>query len=298
MEKPVAHIFPAFVPEYKGYEIDAITKHGTDFTGLLKSASAITGSDLTSFNIASGNFLDDELKSQYITYIMACAVSDILHKNGQKPAMTAGYSMGLYAALYHNRALTFESGLHIITLAYRCIHEAAESKSFGMGVIGGLEENDIEKIITLNQLDCRLTNLNSSVSFVLSGMKQDVETALLLAKEEGALQTRMMNVAHPYHSDYIRTASAALQKQMEPIEFSRSCYSLISLINQQIIMEPEQLSAEVVRNISNRINWHKTFKYMLETGIHDFIECGAGESLQKIGKFIDGDFNISGLKKL
>jgi [acyl-carrier-protein] S-malonyltransferase len=129
-------------------------------------------------------------------------------------------------------------------------------------------------------------------------MQRDVETALLLAKEEGAMQTRMMNVVHPYHSDYIRNASAALQKQIEPIEFRRSHYPLISLIDQQIIMEPEQLSAEVVRNISNRINWHKTFQCMLETGIHDFIECGAGESLQKIGKFIEGDFTIAGLKKL
>ncbi|MCH7516085.1 MAG: hypothetical protein IIB08_02980 [Bacteroidetes bacterium] len=64
------------------------------------------------------------------------------------------------------------------------------------------------------------------------------------------------------------------------------------------IKTADDVKNELVRNLNTRINWLKTMGKMLSLNINTFVECGAGKSLYKIGKFIEGDFKIYSLNKL
>jgi malonyl CoA-acyl carrier protein transacylase len=51
--------------------------------------------------------------------------------------------------------------------------------------------------------------------------------------------------------------------------------------------------------MSHSINWKRTIEDLLKKGTKLFIECGPGESLSKICKFIDGNYSIvKGLEML
>ena len=128
-------IFPAFVREYTGSEQQAISSSRNDFARLLATASDTLRIDLTGFDFANNNFLDDELRSQYISYIFSCAVSDILKKKGIAPSYVSGYSMGLYAALYYCRSVSFLVGLKLIENAWEEISVATADGHYGMGMI-------------------------------------------------------------------------------------------------------------------------------------------------------------------
>ena len=71
-----------------------------------------------------------------------------------------------------------------------------------------------------------------------------------------------------------------------------SSVKIISSIDQRTFIRKEEIVNELILNLNTQINWLKAMERMLELGVNRFVECGAGNSLYKIGKFIKGDFKI------
>lgn len=293
-----AHLFPAFVPEYLGIESHAVKSYGINLHEYLEKASEITGTGLIDFNITNNNFLDDLLKSQYIAYIFSCCVSDILHNKGRRPEFVTSYSMGIYAAFYHCRSIDFSTGLIMIRSIFESIEKNLPAEPSSMCVIGGLSREDVTSLLRSFQADVYIVNQNSEFSFLLSGNKSSLEKILHNAALLGALQTRMLPVSHPYHSPELKNASTKFYKALQTLAIGNNKYDYISAIDNKIIITREDIIAELTNNIFLGFDWYKTIKYLLNRGISTFIECGAGENLYKIGKFIEGDFKIYNLKKI
>ncbi|MCK9612866.1 MAG: hypothetical protein M0R16_08180 [Bacteroidales bacterium] len=292
-----AHLFPAFVPEYLGIETAVIESTGTDFHSYLENASCITGNNLSAFDILKYNFLDNRLKSQYITYIISCCISDILHAHRQISSFVASYSMGIYAALYHCRSIDFGTGLKLIKYAFEIIEDNLPDGAFSMCAIGGLGRQDIITLTKPFKENVFIINQNSEFSFLLSGRHTALESILKEATATGAMQTRMLPVAHPYHTRFMKKAAQEFEKKIKELKIAGCGLTYVSSINQQIISTEKEVASELVNNLQQSFDWYKTFSFMLKNGITSFIECGAGESLYRMGKFIEGDFKIYSLKK-
>lgn len=292
----VAHIFPAFVPEYLGME-DEVTGKEILYQLLLR-ASELTGIDFTDFDLRDKNYLHDSRISQYITYTLSCAVSDVIREEKKVPDLVSFFSMGLYAALYHCRSVSFETGLQLIKKAFDEIDQQLANTSMGMCVIGGLDIDDVEGLIRSHINKIEIVNQNSTFSFILSGHKENIETVLENARHIGAMQTRMLPVQHPYHSSFITDAAMRFKTFVDIAEISKPNYKLISSIDQKNLNSENLVKEELVRNLYKPFAWMKTFQFMLSQQVELFIECGAGESLFKTGKFIEGDFKILNCKKI
>jgi [acyl-carrier-protein] S-malonyltransferase len=291
-----AHLFPAFVPEYLGIETSVIGHH--ILMHKLEKASEVVGRNITDFDIAKHNYLDDPLASQYITYVMSCCVSDMLHQNKKSPDFVAAFSMGIYAALYHCKAISFETGLQMIKSAFNCIEKLLPPEKMGMCVIGGLSHDDVQGIMRSYVDKVSIINQNSEFSFILSGHYAALLRIIENAKADGALQTRMLPVTHPYHSHILQNASTDFSADIQKMTVSDSIYPIVSAMNQKVIDSKEDILSELVKNLYQPFQWWKTFDFLLASGANVFIECGAGESLYKVGKFIPGEFELYNLKKM
>lgn len=245
-----SHLFPVFVSEYIGNEKKIISGYSNDFDSLLTSASKIVDCDLSDFDMQTNNFLSDELKSQYIAYIFSCAVSNILKQKNIVPDYVAGYSMGLYGALYHCRSISFDDGLKLIQNAYNIISNSINpdviGTKFGMGIVAGLEYQDIDKIICQNSKDVEIVNTNSSNSYVISGIYSEVDKVLFLAKQEGAIHTRLLPVSIPYHSKFLCDAAKEFNNYLKKVHIKPSLYDIVSSIDQRIIKTKEDVEKELV----------------------------------------------------
>jgi [acyl-carrier-protein] S-malonyltransferase len=285
-------IFPAFVSEYSGNETEILLKNSQEFDDLLNNASVHLGIDLTAFDIKQNNFQDQELNTQYISYIFSCAASAVLKKNKIMPEYLSGYSMGIYSALYCGGAISFTDGLNLIRQAFQLIKEKTEKLETGIASIIGLSLQDVQSMIA-NKKGITIANTNGIYSYMISGLKPEINRAIDEAKKEGALHASLMNVSCPYHTSLLNEAALQfgnyLQKQ---IAVNDSKYKLVSGIDQRIFNERDEIIRELVDNINTKINWMKTMEKMLELNISEFVECGAGISLYKIGKFIKGNFTI------
>jgi [acyl-carrier-protein] S-malonyltransferase len=290
-------IFPAFVNEYTGTEGQVISAFENNFAGLIAMASDNLKLDLTGFDFTNNNFLHDELKSQYISYLFSCSVADILKVQKIKPSFVSGYSMGIYAALYYCGSITFKEGLMMVKNAWDIISGVTAGGKYGMGIIIGLEEADILHLLHAAR-EVEICNRNNKHTFIISGLFDAVDTVLLSAKNEGAMRANIIQVSKPYHSQFLRSAGPEFAESIKDFSFRAPDCRYISAMDQQIIKTAEGLKKEVIKNLSSRMNWLDTMSFLLTMGTDVFFECGAGDGLTRNARFVEGNFKSFSVAKL
>jgi len=294
-EHRTAFVFPAFTSDYAdhpGRNMSGFAKH---FEELLHEASVLSDPGLAGFDFNGATFPDDELRTQYLTFIYSCAAASTLREQGTVPFLSAGYSMGIYAALVDAGSISFGTGLKLIEIAYRCLKESLHGRNFGMGALIGLDRKDIQNIIDHDTLRVEITNQNASHSFVVSGFREDIRRLMLLATEEGALHTRDLSVSVPYHSGHLEEGAMDFARRTGHLETGPTKTPVISLIDQVFLSSPEIIRRELTRNLYHPLNWLETMKVMLENDIIEFIECGASKGLVKNARFIEGEYRFNTL---
>lgn len=294
----VGFIFPAFVSEYSGNEPDEIRKYSDGFDKLLEQVCLHSGVNLRELVLHVRNIPDHELNAQLISYVFSCAITDLLKENNVVPEFLAGYSMGLYAALYSSNSISFIQGIDLIKKAYELINASIPEVETGMGSIVGLTKEDVLNLLAKKE-GVFLANTNGEHAFLISGLKPVVQTVLREAKLEGALHASLMNVNSPYHTPFLNNASLMFRDFiLHHITLNDSTVKIISSVDQRAFIRKEEIIDELVLNLNTRINWLKTMERLLELGANRFVECGAGNSLYKAGKFIKGDFRIYTINSL
>jgi [acyl-carrier-protein] S-malonyltransferase len=280
-------IFPAFVPEYSGIEQQAISGHEDEFARKLYIASEALNLDLTGFDFVSNNFIDDEEKAQYISYIFSCTVADILKKGGLLPGYVSAYSMGIYAALYYCGSVSFQVGLQMVRAAWESISRSTAEGDYGMGMIVGLSEEDIDNIIGKHNR-VWICNRNNPHTYIISGERKGIDHVLTLAHEEGALRSNILPVSKPYHTSILGDAILDFSRLLDELALLDPAYPYISSLDQQEIISAGGLRQELIRNLYHRMNWYDTMKKLIDLGTGIFFECGAGDGLTRNFRFIDG----------
>ncbi|MFZ4522871.1 MAG: ACP S-malonyltransferase [Bacteroidales bacterium] len=284
----LAFVFPAFTGDYIDHPGRNLPGFDELFTTLLTKAANRVDTRLASFDFSGETFADHELRTQYITYIYSCTASLILKVKGVTPAINAGYSMGIYAALFNAGAVSFETGLDLICAAFEAITKNIDLHLFGMGTIIGLTQAEIRQLIDQSSLRVYITNQNATHSFVVSGYSNDIQKLRDSATDEGALHTSKLAVSVPYHAIYLQSASKDFAQHIRSFRIDNSATPVISLIDQVILTNAGLIRNELERNLFQPLNWFNTMQILLKQGISGFIECGSSKGLTRNAKFVDG----------
>ncbi len=284
-------LFPAFVLKYRGDEIDIISSCGIEFNKKLQELTKITNTDLTDYHIKHNNFIDDELKNQLITYLISCLFSDILKSKNIFPKYIASLSMGLYSALYCSGSISFASGAMLIKRVFKILSDQVRDKSYKMLAITGFSDEDIRAIISTNKLNCEIVIKNNEHSYILTGISEDIMRFHEIATLEGAIHQNIFPVSIPYHSSYIPYKKLN-NNIFDDIKISKPSYPVISSTSLSKIESIEDTRNEIINNLFTPIEWDTTINILLKKGETSFIECGPGDSLKRISKFIQNDFKV------
>ncbi len=281
-------IFPAFANDYREFHHFQWPGFQTFFTSLVEDASSFIDVQLKDFHPIRNNFLEDELRNQYMSYIFGCTIAGMLIEKKNIPDFISGLSMGLYAALQTSGAFSFRDGLLLIRQAYLEIEKIISGQEFSMGNIIGLNQSDILQLIKHNDRDTQISNQMAEFSFVISGRKTSVVNILEQAREEGAFHTRLLNATAPYHSVFLKDTHRPFEPFVRSLGIRPSSVSLVSVIDQEIIRTSAQIIREIVRNLYQPFNWFNTQRKLQEMGEPVLIECGVSRNLTKNSKFIPG----------
>jgi [acyl-carrier-protein] S-malonyltransferase len=288
-QKKLAFVFPPFASDYPEDPFSNLSGFNDHFRKFLSRAAEFADPELIRFDYTANPFLEDELKTQYIAYIQACSLISWFREKGIIPGYSAGYSMGIYAALYQSEVISFLDGLVLIRQAYKEIRKVIPDGGYGMCVIIGFNRDDIEELTRKENLDLHIAIQNSVCSFSISGQSEDLVRFTESAQKEGALNTRILKVSIPYHSTFLRDTGTGFSEFIAQMPFRMPKMPIVSLVDQEILLEEDLLKQEVVRNLFTPLNWYQTQLYLQELGVKRFIECGSGKGLVKNARFIEGD---------
>lgn len=298
MKNKAAFIFPAFITEFTGKELEFLDKNSIDFNDYLHKASVALDIDLPEFLYNSDVYRNDELNSQLLAYLLSCAFSDILQKEGIFPELIAGYSMGIYASFYAAKSISIEDGAKLIFTAFNLVNDLTRTVIYGMGAIVGLSTEDVENLINDSAPDVEIININNEYSLVIAGTKKDVFLILKKAKEEGALSTMELAVNTPYHSKYLLKYTDQFENLVDSFSIKDAVIPIVSTYDQRIFTQVSDVKKELVFNLTRKINWYKTMQKLNEKKVGEIYECGAGKDLKKISRFINGNYIIKSIYKI
>ncbi len=294
MQNKITHLFPAFVLKYTGKELNIIEKYGYDFHKRVRLSNELLDLNLEEFDIIKNNFTNEELKNQVFSYIFSCIFSDILYENKKTPKLISGFSMGLYAALYHAKSINFNTGLLLINDIFNEIKQILSNKKYVMASVIGFSQSDLE-LFTFKLKNVEIVIQNGIYSFVISGKEAVVKPLLEKLQLEGAIHVSLFNVSFPYHSKILRNHTHTFELIANKYQISNPKIPLISMTDQTELTTIKQVKSEMVKNIIKPLNFFKTIQTLNDLGIKQFIEVGAGTSLLKSSKFIEGDFDFQAI---
>jgi [acyl-carrier-protein] S-malonyltransferase len=281
----IAFIFPAFSDDISRRPFDGHPTFEIILNELFRENYHKTG--ILNLDFFQNPELPDGLTTQYLTYLYSVACAILMDPVKRYSRITAGYSMGIYATLFHAGSISIGQGLELIRQAYRSISENIEEYRWGMGFIIGLSLNDLQEIISSNGLSVEITNRNAELAFSVSGKQSELDLLLDSAREEGAMSARRLTTSLPYHHSTLRHSSEKFLDSLQNFEFRDPEIPVVSVIDQQRITTASQVKEELFKNLHHPLNWKKTQKSLVEAGITTFVECGIPGGLARNSRFID-----------
>ena len=201
-------------------------------------------------------------------------------------ACAAGLSLGEWGALCAAGVLDFDSTLKVLEARGRFMQEACELEPSGMIAIVGASP---EQLVALcEKSGCTVANINSSAQQVLSGSKDAIASAAVVAKELGIKRALPLATAGAFHSRFMAPAREKLAPVLDGIEFKAPKFPVLSNITgKPHSSDPGEIRAMMLEQITGTTNWAADVETAKSLGCDRFVEFGPGKVLSGLIKKID-----------
>jgi [acyl-carrier-protein] S-malonyltransferase len=302
--KSFAFIFPGQGSQKVGMGKDLYESHRTA-RDIFDKADKVLATPLTKLCFEGP---EEELRQTQnaqpalVAMSLACysaALSDVEYSKVVKPAFLAGHSLGEYTALAVAGVIDYPSAIFLARERGRLMAEAGMRSPGAMAAILGMEES----VLSLICQECGvwLANINCPGQLVISGAKANVDKAMQLAKEKGALRALPLQVSGAFHSPLMQTAADGLYKVLAEFTLKDPTIPIIANTTAEPLTSAKAIKEELMYQLGHAVQWQKSIEYMNKQGIHAFIEIGAGNVLNGLIKRIDKTaalLNIGNSKEL
>lgn len=215
------------------------------------------------------------------------AVWVLLKNAGVKPDYVAGHSLGEYSALVAAESLGFEDAVSLVRKRGQYMQEAVPVGEGSMAAIIGLERSRVEKICQQVGGEVQPANYNSPVQIVISGTREGVDKAIVLALQAGAKRASLLPVSAPFHSRLMLPAQEKLKIDIERTEFHPLLIPLVTNVDARVIHNPQQAKDSLIRQVTSPVRWEDSIYHLIGQGVSTFVEVGPGRVLANLIKRID-----------
>ncbi len=201
-------------------------------------------------------------------------------------ACAAGLSLGEWGALCAAGVLDFDSTLKVLEARGRFMQEACELEPSGMIAIVGASAEQLSALC--EKTGCTVANINSSAQQVLSGSKDAIASAAVVAKELGIKRALPLATAGAFHSRFMAPAREKLAPVLDGIEFKTPKFPVLSNITgKPHSSDPGEIRAMMLEQVTGTTNWAADVETAKSLGCDRFVEFGPGKVLSGLVKKID-----------
>ncbi len=200
----------------------------------------------------------------------------------------AGHSLGEYSALAAAKVLPFPQCIRLLRQRGDAMQRAVPEGKGAMAALLGLSIEQARKVAedTAAQTGqcCVVANDNAVGQVVVSGTKEAVEKAALLAKEAGAKRAIMLEVSAPFHSPLMKPAEEAMRKALAEVNFQDARFPIVANVTAEAEQSGSTLRDLLVLQICASVRWRESLLKLGDLGVENFWELGAGKALSGMVK--------------
>lgn len=206
-------------------------------------------------------------------------------------SFVAGHSLGEYSALVVAGAVSLADAARTVRARGRYMQEAVPVGTGAMAAIVGADLNTIEQACREASAGevCAPANLNSPKQVVIAGDSAAVARAMELLKNAGAKRVVKLNVSAPFHCALMKPAQDRLCFELEQMAFSAPRVPVVTNVDAQLCVKPDDLRNALVRQVSAPVRWQASIELLMKRGVTTFVEVGPGKVLSGLVRQIDRD---------
>ena len=201
--------------------------------------------------------------------------------------MVAGHSLGEFSALVVSGALSFESGVSLVSKRAMAMQKACELNPSTMSAIIALPDEKVEEICASVDGVVVAANYNCPGQIIISGTNEAIAKANELMLAAGAKRALPLKVGGAFHSPLMEPARAELAEAIEATEVRAPKCPIYQNVDAQAHTDAAEIKANLVAQLTSPVRWTKSVQNMIADGADTFIECGPGAVLQGLVKKID-----------
>lgn len=258
---------------------------------LFDEAGKAIGLDMKALCFEKNDLLDQTEYTQAALVTTYLAISRELEQRGIKPDITAGLSLGEYAAIAVAGAMCDLEAIRLVRKRGMLMQHTVPAGEGAMCAILALDEKKIEEVLD-DIPDVTIANYNCPGQIVITGKTEAVKTAAEKLKEAGARRTLMLNVSGPFHSPMLKAAEKDLRQELEQIQFKKLQIPYVTNVNAQKITEESEIADLLVRQMYSPVRWMQSMQTLIEDQVDTFIEIGPGKTLEGFLKKIDKNVQV------
>jgi len=255
----------------------------------IELSNKILGYDISEIMFsAEENLLRQTQYAQLAIFIHSTIIFDLI-KDQKECVAVAGHSLGEFSALYANNFFDFETGLQIVDVRAKAMHECELNNPGKMSAVIGAS---IDKIQTIcDSVDCQIANINSDSQIVISGSEESIDLASESLKNIGS-KVLPLSVSGAFHSKLMSDAKNKLSDIINTSRFNEVSFPIVSNFNAKPNRSIEEIKHALIEQIDNPVQWSKSIKSLSELS-NEFIEIGPKKVLSNIIKKIDDSLTIT-----
>ena len=255
----------------------------------IELSNNILGYDISEIMFsAEENVLRQTQYAQPAIFIHSTIIFDLI-KDQKECVAVAGHSLGEFSALYANNFFDFETGLQIVNIRAKAMHECELNNPGKMSAVIGAS---IDKIQTIcDSVDCQIANINSDTQIVISGSEESIDLASESLKNIGS-KVIPLSVSGAFHSKLMSDAKNKLTDIINTSNFNEVSFPIVSNFNAKPNRSIEKIKHALIEQIDNPVQWSKSIKSLSELS-NEFVEIGPKKVLSNIIKKIDDSLTIT-----
>lgn len=259
--------------------------------GLFEEAGEALGLDMKALCFEENDLLDQTEYTQAALVTTYLAMCRELEQHGMHADITAGLSLGEYAAIAVAGGMSDLDAIRLVRKRGMLMQHTVPSGEGAMCAVLALDEKKIEEV--LEEIpDVTIANYNCPGQIVITGKTAAVHLAAEKLKEAGSRRTVMLNVSGPFHSPMLKSAGESLQKELEQITFSPLKIPYVTNVNAQKVTDSTEIIDLLVRQMYSPVRWMQSMETMLADGVDTFVEIGPGKTLEGFLKKIDRNVQV------
>jgi [acyl-carrier-protein] S-malonyltransferase len=204
---------------------------------------------------------------------LACLAA--LHDAGVSATVSAGHSLGEYAALVSAGVLNYYDALRLVQKRGELMHREALANPGNMAAVIGIHIDGVEDIVSQARRKdvLAVASHNTAEQIVITGQEEPISRAIRMVKERKG-RAIPLQVSGAWHCKLMEGAVEEFRRFMDDIPFARSESSVLFNATAMTERDPEKIKDIMANQLVSPVRWYDIMVNMLDSGVRSFVEVG------------------------